>query len=178
LLNLWAQKQERLIKKLGDVTKNISEGKIWQKIIKGLNKEKVDYILVGASALVLHGFPRSTLDIDIYVLSKASSLDKLFKIADTLNLQSEQESILHIRRSPRLFSNQWICFSYEGQDILDVFFADKGDFNKLYKNSELKKDKKISIRVASLKDIIAMKKASGRPIDLSDLQMIKEESDT
>jgi predicted DNA binding CopG/RHH family protein len=38
----------------------------------------------------------------------------------------------------------------------------------------IKKDKKISIRVASLKDISAMKRASGRPIDLSDLQLIKE----
>jgi hypothetical protein len=160
------------------MAKNISGTKIWQKIIKELNKERLDYVLVGASALVLHGLPRSTLDIDIYVPAKKSSLNKLFKISDILGLQSEQKAILHIRHLPNLFSNQWICFSYKGQDILDVFFADKNDFDKLYKNSELKKDKKISIRVASLNDISAMKKASGRPIDLSDLQLIKESKKT
>ncbi|MBU1006341.1 MAG: hypothetical protein KKH08_01945, partial [Candidatus Omnitrophica bacterium] len=47
-------------------------------------------------------------------------------------------------------------------------------FKKLYKNSKIKKDKKISIRTASLRDIASMKKTSGRPIDLSDLNLIKE----
>lgn len=156
------------------MAKNISGIKIWHEIIKGLNKAKVDYVLVGAAALVVHGLPRSTLDLDIYVPAKEDSLDKVFKATDTLGLQSKQRAIINIRHSPGLFANQWICFSYNGQDILDVFFADKNDFNKLYKNSKLKKDKNISIRVASLKDITAMKKASGRPIDLSDLQLIKE----
>ena len=154
--------------------KNISETNIWKKIIQGLNNERVKYIIVGAGALVLHGLPRSTLDIDIYVPSKESSLNKLFKIADALGLESEQKAILHIRHSPKLFSNQWICFSYKGQDILDIFFADENDFKKLYKNAVIKKDKKISIRVASLKDIVFMKKALGRTIDLSDLELIKE----
>ena len=139
-----------------------------------MNKAKVDYVLVGAAALVAHGLPRSTLDLDIYVPAKENSLNKIFKAADTLGLQSKQRAILNIHHSPELFANQWICFSYKGQDILDVFFSDIADFNKLYKNSELKKDKNISIRVASPKDITAMKKASGRLIDLSDLQLIKE----
>lgn len=156
------------------MAKNISGINIWQKIINELNKVKVDYVLVGAAALVVHGLPRSTLDLDIYVPAKENSIDKLFKAADALGLQSEQRAILNIRNSPRLFANQWICFSYRGQDILDVFFANIDDFNKLYKNSEIKEDKKISIRVASLKDITTMKKASGRPIDLSDLRLIKE----
>ncbi len=65
-------------------------------------------------------------------------------------------------------------FSYKGQDVLDVFLANNDEFSRLYKNSKLKKDKKISIRVASLHDIAVMKKASGRPIDLSDLVLIKE----
>lgn len=156
------------------MAKNISGIKLWHEIIKGLNKAKVDYVLVGAAALVVHGLPRSTLDLDIYVPAKEDTINKLFKAADILGLESKQKAILNIRHAPRLFANQWICFSHNEQDILDVFFADEGDFKKLYKNSTLKKDKKISIRVASLKDITAMKKASGRPIDLSDLQLIKE----
>jgi len=156
------------------MAKNTSGIQIWHKIIKGLNKARIDYVLVGAAALVIHGLPRSTLDLDIYVPAKENILNKLFKIADTLGLQSGQKAILKISHSPKLFTGQWICFSHKGQDILDVFLANKGDFKRLYKNSKLKKDKKISIRVASLHDIAAMKKASGRPIDLSDLDLIKE----
>lgn len=156
------------------MAKNISGIQIWHKIIKGLNKARVDYVLVGAAALVIHGLPRSTLDLDIYVPAKEDTLNKLFKIADALGLQSKQRAVLRISHSPKLFTGQWICFSHKDQDILDVFLANNDEFNRLYKNSKLKKDKKISIRVASLHDIAVMKKASGRPIDLSDLHSIKE----
>ena len=156
------------------MARDILKIQIWHNIIKGLNKAKFDYVLVGAAALVVHGIPRSTLDLDIYIPAKKDILIKLFKLGDTLGLRSEQRAVLKICNSPKLFINQWLCFSYKGQDILDVFLASEDEFNRLYKNSELKKDRKISIRVASLRDITAMKKSSARPIDLSDLNLIKE----
>ncbi|MFH1318352.1 MAG: hypothetical protein ABIH71_05005, partial [Candidatus Omnitrophota bacterium] len=102
--------------------KNISQIPIWNKIIKQLNTSKIDYILVGAAALVIHGLPRSTLDLDIYVPAKKEVLENLFKIAYSLGLKSDQKSILTLSNSPKLFTDQWICFSYKGQDILDIFF--------------------------------------------------------
>lgn len=156
------------------MAKNTSDPKIWYKIIRQFNEAKLNYVLVGGAALVIHGIPRSTLDIDIFVPAKEEVLHKLFELADSLRLKSEQKSILVISNSPKLFVNQWICFSYKEQDILDVFLAGEKEFNKLYANSEQKEDKDIRIRVASLRDIETMKKKSGRPIDLADLEFIKE----
>lgn len=156
------------------MARNTSGLHIWHKIINKLNKAKLDYVLVGAAALVVHGMPRSTLDIDIYVPARKDILSRLFQVAKELGLESEQEDILKITHFPKLFANQWICFSYKGEDILDVFFADEDEYNKLYKNSEQRQDKNTLIRVASLKDIKAMKKASGRPQDLADLKLIEE----
>ena len=147
---------------------------IWHKIINKFNRKKLDYVLVGAAALVVHGLPRSTLDIDIYIPAKEEALNKLFQLASSLGLESEQKTILNITHSPKLFTNQWICFSYKGQDILDVFLSGENEFRRLLKDSEVKQDKNVSVRVASLKDIEAMKKASGRPIDFADLELIKE----
>jgi hypothetical protein len=124
--------------------------------------------------MVMHGLPRSTGDVDIYVPATEETLVELFRIADRLKLQSEQKSILGISHSPKLFMHQWICFSYKGEDVLDVFFCGEKEFKRIYKNSELKKDKNFTIRVASLKDISAMKKACARPIDLADLKLIHE----
>lgn len=155
------------------MAKNISAPDIRHKIINELNRAKLKYVLVGGAALVVHGFPRSTLDIDIYVSAEAEILNKLFKIADSLGLQSEQKSILAIKHFPHLFAGQWVCFSHKGEDIFDVFFAAEKEFNDLYVNSELKKDKTISIRVASLKDIEKMKKKIRRPVDLADIEIIK-----
>jgi hypothetical protein len=170
----WVLKPNILTKSCAAMEKNTSKNQIWHKIINKLNETKLKYVLVGAAALVIHGLPRSTIDIDIYVPAKENILNKLFLIAKTLGLKSEQKDILKISHSPKLFVNQWICFSYKGQDILDVFFASDKEFNKILSHSEIKRDKHLSVRVASLDDIITMKKASGRPIDLADLKLIKE----
>jgi predicted DNA binding CopG/RHH family protein len=156
------------------MARNTSPVTIWHKIINKLNRAKLDYVLVGGAALVVHGVPRSTLDLDIFVPAKEKVLHKLFDIADVLGLKCKEAAILNISHLPKLFSNQWICFSYRGQDVLDVFFADEGEFRERYKNSVLKKDKHISIRVASLDDIMVMKKRIARPIDLADVSLIKE----
>lgn len=160
--------------KSDEMGKSISEFQIWHKIITGLNKTGLEYILVGAGALVVHGLPRSTLDIDIYVTANKETLNKLFRIANRLGLHSEQSAILKLSHSPKLYVNQWISFSYEGQDVLDVFLADEEEFNRLYQNSEQKQDKTLLVRVASLSDIGNMKKVTGRAVDKADLELIKE----
>jgi len=158
--------------------RNTLKPEIWHKIIDSLNKNKLEYVLVGGAALAAHGIPRSTLDIDIYIVAEADTISMLFQIADGLKLKSEQKAILALARSGRLIANQWISFSYEGRDILDVFFIEEGEFKRLLKDSQRKRDKNIFVRAASLKDIEAMKKKSGWLIDLADLELIKETKNT
>lgn len=153
---------------------DILKPEIWHKIIDSLNKNKLDYVLVGGAALVVYGIPRSTLDIDIYIVAKAETVNRLFQIADVLELKSKQRAILAIAHSNELIANQWISFSHEGRDILDVFLAEEREFKRIFKKSKLERDKDISVRVASLKDIELMKKASGRPVDIADIELIKK----
>jgi hypothetical protein len=171
---LWIKRQKESIKLSANVVKNTSNTQIWHKIITQFNKAQISYIIVGATAMVMHGLPRSTGDLDLYVPATEEILIKIFRIAGHLKLQSEQKSILDLSHAPKLFMHQWVCFSYKGEDVLDVFFCDEKEFKKIYKNSELKKDKNLTTRVASLSDIGAMKKTCARPIDLADLKLIRE----
>jgi len=156
------------------MAKSTSSPQIWHKIINKFNTTRLKYVLVGGAALVIHGFPRSTLDMDIYVPAKEGALNKLCTITKSLGLESKQKAILNIAHSPELFANQWLCFSYKGQDVLDVFLAREDEFAKLYKKSQKKQDKTLTIRVARLSDIKAIKKASGRPVDIADIKLIEE----
>jgi len=156
------------------MAKNTSKKQIWDRIFTNLNNSKLDYVLVGAAAMAIHGIPRATVDIDIYVPAKQETLDKLFRIAAGLKLKTKQKDILKIRSSPKLFAGQWICFSYQGYDVLDIFLAPVKEFTALKKNSKLKRDKRLSLRTAALKDIVKMKRASGRAIDLADISLIRE----
>lgn len=153
---------------------DILKPEILHKIIGSFNKNKLDYVLVGGVALVVHGIPRGTLDIDVYIVAKVETVNKLFKITEALGLKSKQRAILAIAHSSKLIANQWISFSYGGKDILDVFLAEQKEFEKIFKDAKLKRDKDISIKVASLEDIELMKKASGRPVDIADIELIKE----
>ena len=153
---------------------DILRPEIRHKIIDSFNKNKLDYVLVGGAALVVHGIPRGTLDIDVYIVAKAETVNKLFKITEALGLKSKQRAILTIAHSSKLIANQWISFSYGGKDILDVFLAEQKEFEKIFKDAKLKRDKDIFIKVASLEDIELMKKASGRPVDIADIELIKE----
>lgn len=40
----------------------------YKDMLHALSEEKVKYILVGAYALAVHGYPRATMDIDIWVM--------------------------------------------------------------------------------------------------------------
>ena len=71
------------------MAKNTSTNKIWYKIVKKFNQEKLDYVLAGGAALVIHGLPRSTLGIDIYVPAKEKVLNKLFNFSGSLGMNSE-----------------------------------------------------------------------------------------
>lgn len=153
---------------------DILKPEILHKIIGSFNKNKLDYVLVGGAALVVHGIPRGTLDIDVYIVAKVETVNKLFKITEALGLKSKQRAILAIAHSSKLIANQWISFSYGGKDMLDVFLAEQKEFEKIFKDAKLKRDKDISIKVASLEDIELMKKASGRPVDIADIELIKE----
>ncbi len=156
------------------MAKNITQSQIWHKILRHLNKQGLDYVLVGGAALVVHGIPRSTVDMDVYVHAEESVLARLFQMAKVLGLKCEQAAIRKIERFPELFVDQWICFSYRNQDVLDVYFAPRVILERLLKHSTVKRDKKLSIRVASLDDMAAMKKAAGKPIDIADLRLIEE----
>jgi len=97
---------DALVKVSVGMEKNTLRNQIWYKIYKiidKLNKEKIDYVVVGATALVIHGLPRSTLDIDIYIPARAEMLNKLFLVAHKLRLQSAQEDILNLSHLPNLY---------------------------------------------------------------------------
>ena len=48
-------------------------------VLEAFEKEEVDYILVGGFAVILHGMPRLTQDIDVFVKMNPGNIGKLQK---------------------------------------------------------------------------------------------------
>jgi len=51
----------------------------YKDMLLALTDEKVRYLLVGAYALAAHGYPRATMDIDIWVIPSLQNADAVMR---------------------------------------------------------------------------------------------------
>ena len=136
---------------------------------------EVPYVIVGGAALVLHGIPRSTLDMDILIPAEKETIIRVFKAAKIAGLKSKQAKILSLSDKPNLLVGQWVTFEDRaGRQLIDVFLEEVRKFKKLHRNSIKRRHRKMIFHVASLSALEKMKKASGRPVDLADVALIHE----
>jgi len=83
----------------------------YKDMLHALSEEKVKFLLVGAYALAAHGYPRATMDIDIWVVPSPQNADAVLRAlrrfgAPLDNLTKEdlqKESKCIFRRSTILF---------------------------------------------------------------------------
>ncbi len=54
------------------------------RLCKYLNDEGVEYLLIGGFAMILHGYTRGTMDIDLLVNSAPSNIDRIKKALSNL----------------------------------------------------------------------------------------------
>ena len=51
----------------------------YRDILHALSDEKAKFLLVGAYALAAHGYPRATMDIDIWVMPSPQNADAVLR---------------------------------------------------------------------------------------------------
>src|SRR3989338_2627659 len=56
----------------------------FEKLFKQLNKKKIKYIVIGGVAVNLHGFPRTTGDLDILISLKPNNVRKFIQLVKSL----------------------------------------------------------------------------------------------
>ena len=152
-------------------------------ILEGLYKSKVRYLIVGGLSVNLYGVPRVTQDIDIVI---AMDRENVLKITSLLK---ELGYVPRLPVSPDDLANpdkvkDWIenknlkAFSFyhknENYKVIDIVLVHPLDFEKSFKNRTVKRAKDIDIYLASIDDVVKMKEFSGRPQDLSDIEMLNK----
>lgn len=87
------------------------------KVVKELDKNSIQYIIIGGQAAIMHGVVRATQDIDITLSIDISEIDKLKKIVSKLKL-------LYINENPDDFAKKfWIMPVYELKSKVRVDFT-------------------------------------------------------
>ena len=137
------------------------------KLVQAATKVGLEFIVVGMTAGVLHGAPVMTQDIDILVRDTPTNRKKLHALCKKLG--DARLMKLHALSD---------ILTIVGADLpVDVIFdrlPGNLKFEAIRKRANLINLGKTRVRIASLEDIIASKKASGRPKDKAHILVLKD----
>ncbi len=145
--------------------------KDYKDMLQCLLEEKVRFLLVGAYALAVHGFPRATKDIDFFVWATpenaANLVGALARFGAPLDGISESD-----------FSTPGIVFQIGNSPRrIDILTNISGiEFEQAYANRKNVFLEGLEIPVISVSDLIANKRATGRTQDLADVEKLESAS--
>ena len=151
-------------------------------VFKALNELKVRYLVVGGVAGVFYGNPRFTKDLDILVDLKEANLTRLVKAFKALRFVPRvpvkaEALILEENRKRWIQEKGMLAFTFinpaDPFDNTDIMIVSPVPFGKAYRRRKIFKVEGISVPMASLKDLIFMKKKAGRPQDLQDVDILE-----
>ena len=150
-----------------------------ERLITVLARHHVAYVLVGAMAARLYGFPRMTADADITPLRDAQNLTRLATALREIDARVFTDAIpegLPFDVSARTLERgeMWNLVTTAGR--LDVIFSPAGTngFRDLVATAEEFEVFGVRVAVASLRDILRCKEATDRPQDRRDALVIRE----
>ncbi len=135
-----------------------------------LNKNLVEYMLVGGYAVILRGYSRSTGDMDIWVNKTEENFNKLHLAIREFGLPSI--AIPH----DKFFSEKYDVFSFGKPPFaIEVMTALKGvAFNEARLSASMEKVDDIEVRVIHINQLIRAKQAAGRYKDRNDIENLPQ----
>jgi hypothetical protein len=140
----------------------------YRDMLRVLSEEKVKFILVGAYALAAHGYPRATMDIDIWVMPSPENADAV------LRALSRFGAPLHNLTKEDLLEDGTIFQIGVAPRRIDIITTASGlQFETTYQNSIPVTIEGIEVRIPSIDDLILNKRAIGRTKDLADAEALE-----
>jgi hypothetical protein len=150
-----------------------------EKLIRVLGRHEVRYVLIGALAARLQGFPRVTADADITPARDGDNLERLASALRELQAKVFTESVpegLAFDCSAQALARaeMWNLVTSAGR--LDLAFTPSGTegYDDLARNALRYEAFGVHIQAANLEDIIRSKEASDRPQDRQDVLVMRE----
>lgn len=145
-------------------------------LLRRLIEGHVDFVVIGGVAVALQGYGRSTKDLDITYATDAANLEALGSalIAAGARLRGIAEDVPFVPDARTLKHTQILTLdtSDGGLDLL-VDPSGAPPYETLRRRSEVVDYEGLSVRVVSLDDLLSMKRAAHRPLDLVDVEALE-----
>jgi hypothetical protein len=147
-----------------------------ERIFAVLDAHKVEYIVIGGIAVQVYGHVRMTNDIDLIPSPTPPNLKRLATALEELDARVLNPGSEHLKIDAQMLprATLWQLATRHGD--IDVLHDAPGaaPFPQLRKRALLITLGNHPIPIASIDDLIKMKRATGRPVDLADIAALTE----
>lgn len=151
-------------------------------VLAALNAANVRYLVVGGVAVVLHGHLRTTADLDLVVQLTSDNALRAVHALTGLGFRprapvpAEQFADPAARASWQQDKGLMVFAMwsdrFQGLEV-DLFVSEPLDFDEAYARSVEVTLDTTTATVVALRDLIALKEAAGRAIDLADIAALR-----
>ena len=147
--------------------------KDFKEFFKSLNDNKVEYLLIGGYAVVVHGYVRNTSDIDLVVSRDSKNAVRCVEALREFGFGGRE-------LKAELFStleDSVVRLGFPPVKIEILNYLEGVDFSEAYERRTTAKVDNIEIPVIALPDLIKNKSTVGRLQDLLDIEKLTERND-
>lgn len=139
----------------------------FREFLNALNNNKVKYLLVGGYSVILHGYSRTTGDMDIWVDRTKENYVLLNSAFEEFGMPIFDMTLENFISHP-----EWDVFTYGKPPVaIDILINLKGvNFDFAFNNSIVFDLDGLSIRTIHKNDLITAKIAANRAKDQNDLE--------
>jgi nucleotidyltransferase AbiEii toxin of type IV toxin-antitoxin system len=142
-------------------------------LILALQANEVRFVIVGAHAMAAHGVPRATGDLDVLVAPDAENAARLVQALERFGAPLESHGV-----SARDFERTGTVYQIGlPPRRIDLMTSISGvDFEEAERTAIAVDLEGLSLPILGRRQLIANKRASGRPKDILDVQLLGERS--
>lgn len=153
-----------------------------EQVLAALETGGVRYLVVGGVAVVLHGHLRTTADLDLVVQLDPENARRAVTALSALGFRprapvpAEAFADAEARRAWKADKGLTV-FSLWSDRLptveVDLFVEEPFAFDEAYARAVRVRLDTTTVSVVSVEDLIALKRASGRPVDLADIDALR-----
>lgn len=138
-----------------------------ENLLRLLNENSVDYVVIGATAFPTHGYSRATLDIDLFIRKTEENARQVWLALQKFGYDVTDLSVEDLLNF-KILIRQYVLETDIHPFVAGVTFED------VWKNKVTDKIGNTEANFAGLDDLIKMKKAANRPKDQEDIKVLEE----
>ena len=140
----------------------------FKEFIESLNAKEVKYLIVGGYAVALHGYPRYTKDLDVWVECSPENAEAILMALEQFGMES-----LGLKAEDFLEPDQVIQIGYPPNRI-DILLSISGvEFAECYPQCVKVLLDGVEVKFIDLANLKKNKQAVGRAQDKADLENLK-----